>query len=145
MLCTVADLWAGLGHGHPYLESIVHHQHTLLFCIFVPGVIWTSVQQTFYLHFAGFMWLCLGLCLIGHLFIVTCECVWICMLVLVGDLHSNLLLMYTVVGLANNWMSPVHFVHVWLGRHHDLVEWWLTQLPKCYEQDYRKKSVYINC
>lgn len=37
------------------------------------------------------------------------------MLVLVGDLHSNLLLMYTVVGLANNWMSPVHFVHVWLG------------------------------
>jgi len=84
-----------LGHGlmgTPLTVKTLYTVNNLFaFYIFTPGVIWTSVAADLLpapCWGSGVQPRPLFHC--SLLFIVTCECVWVCVLVLVADLHSNL-------------------------------------------------------
>ena len=110
-----------LGHGlmgTPLTVKTLYTVNNLFaFYIFTPGVIWTSVAADLLpapCWGSGVQPRPLFHC--SLLFIVTCECVWVCLLVLVGDLHWNLCIQS---GCLATWLefSPlmVDPICVWLA------------------------------
>ena len=102
-------------HGYPsYRENIVHRQQSLRFLHFHPRCNMDfSCSRPFTCTLLGFRG---SASAFVSLFIVTCECVWVCLLVLVGDLHLNLCIQS---GCLATWLefSPlmVDPICVWLA------------------------------